>query len=108
MVSKLDLTYMTPAPWKVSAESGSASYSVYADCDGYSIAAVWAKKGHYRPTPESTRRARANAHLMAAAPELYQVLDAALICLRNRDQSPHEAHVVAAAKVALAKARGEL
>jgi hypothetical protein len=49
----------------------------------------------------------ANAHLIATAPELYEVLDAAVICFRQRDQQPHEVKLVQWAKLVLSKARGE-
>ena len=62
----------TPGPWTFDDLSlvNVASFSVKAS--GYSIAAVWAKKGRSHPTAESIAEAKINARLIAAAPELLE------------------------------------
>ena len=50
--------------------------------------------------------ARMVGNLIAAAPKLFAALDACRIALKNRDQSPHEAKCLEAAKYAIAKAEG--
>ena len=53
--------------------------------------------------------AKANAYLFAAAPDLYEALDALVNVVSdlNLDPSGHTIHAVNAADIALAKARGE-
>ena len=45
--------------------------------------------------------------LIAASPDLFEALDAAIICLRNRDQNDREAAAVAVGRAALNKALGK-
>lgn len=65
--------------------------------DADNIATYWGAHGN----------AEADAKRSAAAPDLYEALDVAIILLRNRDQTETEARVVAAGKAALARARGD-
>lgn len=49
----------------------------------------------------------ADAHLIAAAPDMLAVLNAARIVLKNRDQDEREAKLLEAIKAAIAKATGQ-
>ena len=73
----------TAGPWTFDDLSlvNVASFSVKAG--GYSIAAVWAKRGRSHPTAESIAQAKVNARLIAAAPELLAALKAARPIVQN-------------------------
>jgi hypothetical protein len=51
--------------------------------------------------------ATANARLIAAAPDLLACCQLAEVAFKNRDQTEGEANILAAIKVAIAKARGD-
>lgn len=91
----------TPGPWEI---NGSDHGFVIAT-EGHSLAAVW---------PESLRGrkfdAKANAFLIAAAPELYEALKWALENIQGMiDEDDIPSFVIRdQARAALAKARGEL
>lgn len=85
------MTEFTPGPWEKK-DYWKHGHPTIACGDGYGIALVL-----YDDDSE------ANAHLIAAAPELYESLEAALSQL----DSYACGDVIAAAEKALAKARGE-
>lgn len=97
----------TPGPWQrsLSKESG-GSFIEHIDSQYVShiVAFVHASHGMFDP-PIPTKEDEANAHLIAAAPELFESLCG---CLELIDEiSPLKGDVVRAAHAALAKARGE-
>lgn len=59
---------------------------------------VWVIEGEIEFAPD--------AHLIAAAPEMLAVLNAARIMLKNRDQRPEEMKLLDAIKHVVAKAEG--
>lgn len=65
---------ITPKPWTAIVEDSKnlASFAVRAGT--VRLAAVWTKRGSYHPTIETIREGRANALLMAAAPDLRDAL----------------------------------
>jgi len=71
--------------------------------NGYDVAEVYSDD----VTEETCVEAQANAHLIAAAPELYEALDG-LIGVTDRPSAPdYVRDAIRAAHAALAKARGE-
>lgn len=102
-------TKFTPGPWRV--EAGTTL--IWGDCNpddptnyglGYPIAecrltpcASWAKG------PRKAEEAEANANLIAAATELYEVVEA----MARFDGRNNNHHLKNMAKAAIAKARGE-
>lgn len=83
----------TPGPWVMTVGGGEID-----DANGDSVALL----------PYSTGRdeVRANAHLIAAAPELLAACEAAMDWFRDDGQEPH-AHVsYSMLEAAIAKARG--
>ena len=107
-------TKHTPAPWRVSSESPriiKKDYRAIGSDAGFLIASTMGRddSGFYA----SEQEADANACLIAAAPDLYEALEDALIDFDNwaahEDNHPHE-HLVAwaeKARAAIAKAKGE-
>jgi hypothetical protein len=99
-------TTFTPGPWETAAkpERWGLDYCVpiYADHapSGDRMPAV----AHGSQTKEGKALMRANARLIAAAPTLYDALAAALPWLEQRGND----EVVAMARAALARARGEV
>jgi hypothetical protein len=86
----------TKGPWKaMRSESYGACNSIYGP-DKKSVANL----GNART--RSIKEMEANAHLIAAAPELLEIVQAVLDCL---DLESHE-HIRNAAKAAIAKAEG--
>jgi hypothetical protein len=78
----------TPGPWRVHGK-----FIVAADG-----AATICQFGNYTDEPD--------ANLIAAAPEMLLVLNAARIMLKNRDQRPEEMKLLDAIKAVIAKAEG--
>ena len=89
-------TKFTPGPWRLGNFSGLNDRFIYDGSDeGWAIADTKMHHGRHH------KQGLANAHLIAAAPELYEALeDAALICRAFGHQCPQF-------YAALAKARGE-
>ena len=91
-----DKTGWTPGKWFVSGVRGKIDreeyHAVNVENGGVQIAIVW-----YDP---KSHEGYADAHLIAAAPELYEALDAL-------DKYGHTEAIWHRAKAALAKARGE-
>ena len=94
-------TKFTPGPWFTKREGWSTVY-VEARIDGGMIQEVAA----CGPTDAGQDQQQANAHLIAAAPELYEALDA-LIKLYEEDDGCRELPEYISARTALSKARGE-
>jgi len=92
-------TQHTPGPWEAS------QYSQWAiSSDNGHIAKVYGADGTHQ-TPE---QARANAHLIAAAPELLAALEAAKAYMEDPYPDGDDlSHVLTRAGAAIAKARGE-
>lgn len=103
----------TPGPWRV--EEGTTL--IWGDCNpddtttfglGYPIAeckitpsASWAKG------PRKYEEAEANAHLIAAAPELFESLKYMVAVFDQRFDTPEEANAINTAINVLATARGD-
>lgn len=104
----------TPAPWSAETELGSTAHCGIAICTTtkeYNIANVyldmmdtsWGKVNPiHRPENEQSK---ANAHLIAAAPELLEALER---WIGGCDTSPHypSAETIWLAQAAIAKAKG--
>ena len=90
----------TKGPWEAALERGCHGVIAHALPEGG--ANFVALVGNDADTPEKEPSRFANAHLIAAAPELYEALDrmVALFMTENGED-------VAGARAALAKARGE-
>jgi hypothetical protein len=105
------MTEHTPGPWKTALREGLTSVSIRAN--GYSLAAVWGKKGAHRPTVESIAEGRANARLMTAAPDMLAALRN-IVAWEDSDTASGEnidyegwTKVTAIARTVIAKATGE-
>lgn len=112
-------TKHTPGPWRAIHDPGHSSgrmvdnggYRI--DADGVEqLAYVWVLN-HRVPTngdpQESGPRfgavqAGANARLIVAAPKMLEALDVCRIALKNRDQTPAEARLLAAISEIIAEA----
>ena len=103
----------TPGPWVLGESSGGRHFRAVNATDHSELATVvWVMEDddtEGAPSPEC----EANAHLIAAAPELLEALEYAVIDFDNwaahEDNHPHEHLVVWAekARAAIAKAKGE-
>lgn len=98
-------TKWTPGPWAVGISSGNGIPCVDAidtkDGKLFEVCEVW---GEERDT-EETHMSRANAHLIAAAPEMYGAIEWALAVFSP--DTPEHAAILEAMHAALAKASGE-
>lgn len=92
-------TKWTPGPWAVTGGDGTPCVS-----DPFGLDVGW-------PSRRKGYPALANAHLIAAAPELYEALELALPIIEEldtcRDDEDDPIPLVAQIRSALAKARGE-
>lgn len=102
------MTHHTPGPWTVQPNSRTVGRGAWIhDETGNNVALACGT---------SDENANANAHLIAAAPELYEALEKIVIDEENRRKSlrtnspaaQFSDKRLAAARAALAKARGEL
>lgn len=90
----------TPGPWRLKShpyEDGTPYFVLTAGDGSY-------PHGFYLNAIMS----EADAHLLVAAPKMLEVLKAARIILKNRDQRPEEAKLLDAIKFIVAKAEGLL
>ena len=89
------MTSHTPGPWNTQPDAvppGHVQITVYADADGSRVATVFQEK--------------ANAHLIAAAPDLLAALEYALEFLTANDDGEEDVvNRIASAKAAIAKAK---
>lgn len=103
----------TPGPWEVYDCSGTqmeksryenGAFQVFSDdCDHHAVADCSCNH-----TCRMEDEIEANAHLIAAAPELYDALEVALVVLENMEAyGVGRLHAADQARAALAKARGE-
>ena len=97
----------TPGPWKVHYE-GSGDFVVYSG--DVEIGTAWSQHAHFMGSGEAELSNEANAHLIAAAPEMFDALER----IANGDIGPSNANdqiiiqsIVNTARVAVAKAKGE-
>lgn len=91
----------TPGPWFIDTAPRMASLSVRAA--GRPIASIWCREGGgFRVTKESQFEGEANARLIAAAPELYEALEAFRPFFEGDDHPKCKQM-----RAALAKASGE-
>ncbi len=100
--------YQTPkwakGPWEIQTYSNYFGWSIYAGGAGC-IAERWYE---VERTPEVDAEMKANAHLIAAAPELYEALKAChLQMLQSNNQTEYAEEANQMAIAAMAKARGE-
>ena len=96
----------TPGPWAVDKR---ASFCVNADRDG-STGGVCSTGGYsasWRDGEELMLENQANAHLISAAPELYEALEFMRTCFECGCVESGKEIAIKRAKEALAKARGE-
>ncbi|KAB2792569.1 hypothetical protein F9K96_05350 [Brucella anthropi] len=98
-------TKFTPGPWEWETPLGDDCYSiVQAGLDAHKwrfIAHISVGKLEEGEFPR--RQCKANANLIAAAPDLYEVVDA----MARFDGRNNNHHLKSMAKAAIAKARGE-
>ena len=102
----------TPGPWSAYIDEGACI--IQSDSSGFAVAD--ANKGSAHPlsdewdkewVAELDAQAEANAHLIAAAPDLYAALEA-IISWDHQLDGPYAWEALEQAKAALAKARGEV
>ncbi len=112
-IAAMSETKFTPGPWR---SNGSDIFVEGDDGDDRIIAGIGKSGGFrssvYSPIVAHKPEGRANAHLIAAAPELYEVLEKMLERDRSRYESTPEAQRYfrennAQELAVLAKARGE-
>lgn len=99
-------TKFTPGPWKVEPVNYDGDGGTLVRFNGVCIANVWGVLEYRQVDEESS----ANAHLIAAAPELYEAMEDLLTVLADRKYKGFEARLEShsrIARAALAKARGE-
>ena len=104
----------TPGPWHVGTSTGRNANHVYVRNDA--IAQVYGLPMHTsvqelgEMTGPEWRKGEANVHLIAAAPDLYEALEAVAMAYyalhRSRNIDPEESGALVKARGALAKARG--
>ena len=97
-------TKFTPGPWLVDEvldhRGNPCAYSVWPSHERQ------CQRNRIASTPDGvTAEAKANAHLIAAAPEMYEAAETALECLENNGFA--RAYVEDLLRNALRKARGE-
>ena len=91
----------TPGPWKLADDGSPFIYRL----NGEGINRMAATVHHcWMRTPVDPREVMANAHLMCAAPELYEALEATVAALASSGSMHQKA--LDAAEAALAKSRG--
>lgn len=93
-------TEFTPGPWRVYSEYG--SIGTITNADG---SVVVAQAQQVEPRSQKTRLA--NTHLIAAAPSLLAALEALLDMDISYQRGPKVQGAESAARLAVAKARGE-
>jgi hypothetical protein len=95
----------TPGPWKV-AQTGGFELAVYGRSKNQPICIFTTPDGDY--IPQELKNGKANAHLIAAAPDLLAALKALSAGLHDElDSNPRvKASEVRAARAAIAKAEG--
>ncbi|NCC57559.1 MAG: hypothetical protein EOM17_08020 [Synergistales bacterium] len=96
----------SPGPWRICTEESRADWEIVVDARGHIVANVNTESGPDIPPAVSTKMpAKANAHLIAAAPDLLRELER----LENQSGLPLERDDPArvAARTAIRKARGE-
>ena len=93
----------TPGPWKVAENlfGNTASYEVYANVETKS-----GKGGYTRICQITPRDQKANARLIAAAPELLEALERLAYICTLPGVYPHVEGHVELARAAIAKAKG--
>ena len=89
-------TKHTPGPWTISDEIGEMNGRIIYD-EEYGIGEAWDLNGN----PENA----ANAHLIAAAPDLFEALESLLSELDFTETYPFPSE--AKARAAIAKAKGQ-
>lgn len=93
-------TKFTPGPWRIDGPDCFGDFNILHDGDSLAVAAV---VSNMRYADEIA----GNAHLIAAAPELYAALADMTELLERVGDSRKDAPFIDAANAALAKARGE-
>jgi hypothetical protein len=95
----------TPGPWRVvQSKDNSGNLGICAPNVRNVIAEIFAALRY--PT-EKTPQAISNAHLIAAAPDLFQVVSVLIGSLNFDRDDPVNAEILRRAHTAIAKARGE-
>ena len=97
-------TKFTPGPWTATSYPDSLEASVLAPiCGTEAIGEIaWIGENNFKT------QAEANAHLIAAAPDMYVECEAALSFLQDDSKSPQRrAAMIEYLEATLAKARGE-
>ncbi len=105
----------TTGPWEYGFPTLNGQEIREADCQVSAQGALIANVSHgaiYPAEPHGSQQREANARLIAAAPELYEALDAlslvvGLTAFKHEGQRAPLQDAVDAARAALAKARGE-
>jgi len=98
---------LSPAPWKIAGRYGKYSDEI-TDANGQAIAWVFTRKADPQtvtgilPNPQG----EANAHLLAAAPDLLEALEQAADYLAEFFEEGREHRVIKLADAAIAKAEG--
>jgi len=96
----------TPAPWQVW-KFDEQSVAVGPVAGGLAVAQIVTTNAHGIPTAQTEQTGQANAHLVAAAPDLFAALDDLLSYLEGYDHDyPEAAGYFDRARTALAKAEG--
>jgi len=98
------MTKHTPGPWRCEVEKWEEVWSVREDVANYGFVAVLKGGGHWVDKVQL----EANAHLIAAAPELLEALERTHEVLLAASHNVYESsQLYLDATAALAKARGE-
>lgn len=90
----------TPGPWKVKFKKD-CDWQIRS-ADGYSILAIPHDEEYGRPSEDS-----ANANLIAAAPEMFEVLETMRAYFDHRNLTPPDKAAIQTMDMIIKKARGE-
>lgn len=95
-------TKFTKGPWRVGTPGPNGCYTI-----GTNLGIMTAQVAHSINITEQEHEARANAHLISCAPEMYEMLEELSMQFDCETVNEYEYKLIKSTKELLAKARGE-